>query len=214
MQALLLALKLKVGAAAHAVGAEGHPLLQDLPHAHHPGLAAHQHVEVAGKAVLHGGGAVELLHELVRVLAALQVDGQLQAVQVGLVPHVADFFDAAGLHQIGDLIHDGLHRGGGGNLRHLNAVALFFIAVHGAHLDAAPALLVHLFHLGCVVQNLAAAGEIRGGQRHRQIGVLILHQGHGGLAQLRQVERADVGGHAHGNAQGVVGQNGGEGHGQ
>ena len=42
----------------------------------------------------------------------------------------------------------------------------------------------------------------------------ILHQGHGGGAQLCQIEGADVAGHADCNAQGIVGQNGGEGHGQ
>ena len=40
----------------------------------------------------------------------------------------------------------------------------------------------------------------------------VLHQGHGGGAQLCQIERADVAGHAHRDAQRVVGQNGGEGH--
>ena len=41
--------------------------------------------------------------------------------------------------------------------------------------------------------------------------VLVLHQRHGGGTQLRQIEGADVAGHAHRNAQRVVGQNGGEG---
>ena len=38
----------------------------------------------------------------------------------------------------------------------------------------------------------------------------VLHQGDGGVAQLRQIERADVAGHADGDAQCVVGQDGGE----
>ena len=42
----------------------------------------------------------------------------------------------------------------------------------------------------------------------------ILHEGNGGVAQLRQIEGADVAGHADGDAQRIVGQNGGEGHGQ
>ena len=42
----------------------------------------------------------------------------------------------------------------------------------------------------------------------------ILHEGDGGVAQLRQIEGTDVAGHADGDAQRIVGQNGGEGHGQ
>ena len=41
--------------------------------------------------------------------------------------------------------------------------------------------------------------------------VLVLHQCHGGGAQLRQIEGTDVAGHAHRDAQRVVCQNGGEG---
>ena len=41
--------------------------------------------------------------------------------------------------------------------------------------------------------------------------VLVLHQRHGGGTQLRQIEGTDVAGHAHRDAQRIVGQNGGEG---
>ena len=33
----------------------------------------------------------ELLHQLVRIGAALEINGQLQTVQVGLIPHIGDF---------------------------------------------------------------------------------------------------------------------------
>ena len=56
VQALLLALQIVVGAAAHALGAEGNPLVQDAAHAQHLGLARNQHVKVAGEAVLQRCG--------------------------------------------------------------------------------------------------------------------------------------------------------------
>ena len=52
MQALLLALQIVVGAAAHALGAERDPLIQNAAHPQHLGLARNQDIEVAGKAVL------------------------------------------------------------------------------------------------------------------------------------------------------------------
>ena len=77
VQALLLALQIVVGAAAHALGAEGDPLVQDAAHAQHLGLARNQHVKVAGEAVLQRRGLVQARHQLVGVLAALQINRQL-----------------------------------------------------------------------------------------------------------------------------------------
>ena len=73
-------------------------------------------------------------------------------------------------------------------------------------------MLVNFTHLRFIVQDLSAAHKVRGRHGSGNVVVRVLHQGHGGGAQLGQVERADVAGHAHGDAQGVVGQNGGEGH--
>ena len=212
MQAFLLALQIVVGAAAHALRAERDPLQQDLPHAQHFGLPGDQHVEVAGEVVLQRGGLEQPRHQLVRVLSALEVDGQFQAVQVGFVAHVADLADLAQLDQLGDLVHDGLHRGGGGNMGHVDAVVGFVVAPPGAYPHAAAAVFQHVLHLGCVVQDGAAAYKIGGGQNLFQFGVRVFHQRDGGAAELRQVERTDVGRHAHGDAQRVVGQDRGEGH--
>mgnify|MGYP000444189603 CR=1 FL=1 len=97
VQTLLLALQIIVGAAAHAFGAECDPLQQNLAHAQHAGLAADQHIEVAGKGVLQRRQLVELGHQLIRVHAPLQIDGQLQAGEVGLIPHIRDLFRLARL---------------------------------------------------------------------------------------------------------------------
>ena len=212
MQALFLAVQVVVGAAAHAFHAERRPLLQDLPHAHDPGLTGHQNVEVGAEAVLQRGGLEQLGHQLVGVHAALEVQRELQAVQVGLVAHIADLFDLAGLDQLGNLVHDGFHRGGGRDLGDLDHIFAGHHVVAGAHLHAAAAMLVNFTHLRFIVQDLAAAHKVRGRHGSGNVVVGVLHQGHGGGAQLGQVERADVAGHAHGDAQRIVGQNGGEGH--
>ena len=83
--------------------------------------------------------------------------------------------------------------------------------VAGAYLYAAAAVLVNFTHLRFIIHDLAAAHKVRGGHGGADIVVLVLHQRHGGGTQLRQIEGADVAGHAHRNAQRVVGQNGGEG---
>ena len=211
VQALFLAVQVVVGAAAHALHAEGRPLLENFAHAHHAGLAGHQNIEVSAEAVFQRGSLKQLCHQLVGIHAALEVQCQLQAVQVGLVTHVADLLDLAGLDQLCDLVHDGLHRGGWRDLGDLDHVFAQHHIVAGAYLHAAAAVLVNFTHLRFIVQNLTAAHEVRGRHGGGDVVVLVLHQGHGGGAQLCQIERADVAGHAHSDAQRVVGQNGGEG---
>ena len=122
VQALALALQVEPGAAAHTLGAECGPLPQDLPHAHDPGLTGDQDVKVAAEAVLQRRDLIEFGHQLVRIYAPFQVQRQLQAVEVGLVPHITDLPDLARLDQFCDLIHDGFHRGGGGDLGHLDDI--------------------------------------------------------------------------------------------
>lgn len=134
-----------------ALHPEGRPLLQDLPHAHDPGLARDEDVEVAAEAVFQRGSLEELGHQLVRVHAPLEVEGELEAVQVGLVTHIADLLDLARLDQLGDLVHDGFHRGGGRDLGDLDHIFARHGGVAGAHLHAAPAILEDVPHLGFVV---------------------------------------------------------------
>ena len=210
VQPLFLAVQIIVGAAAHALNAEGRPLLQNLPHAHDPGLTGHQNVEVAAEAVLQRGGLEQLCHQLVGIHAALEIQRQLQAVQVGLIAHIADLLDLAGLDQLCDLVHDGFHRGGGRDLGDLDHIFARHCIVAGAHLYAAAAVLVNFTHLRFIIQNLAAAHKVRGGHGGADIVVLVLHQRHGGGAQLCQIEGTDIAGHAHRDAQRIVCQNGGE----
>ena len=128
----------------HAVGAPRRPFLQDLPDTQHLGAAGDQHVEVAGKGVLQRCQLVELGHQLVRVHAPLQVDGQLQAGEVGLIPHIRDFLRLARLDQLRHLVQNGLHCGGVGDLVNFQQVLVLHIAVLGPHPDAAPARIVNV----------------------------------------------------------------------
>ncbi len=109
----------------------------------------------------------ELLHELLRVHAALEVDRELEAVQVRLVAHVGDLADLAGLDQLRDLVNDDLGRGRVGDLVDLNEIPFPDVAPAGADAEAAAAGLVDLQHLRRVVEDLAAGREIRRGQQSR-----------------------------------------------
>ena len=91
---------------------------------------------------------------------------------------------------------------------------IWVISIPRPHLDAAPSCLKDLPHLGRVVQDLAAAHKVGGGHGRADVVLRVFDEGDGGGAQLGQVERADVAGHAHRDAEGVVGQNGREGDGQ
>ena len=214
VELLPLLLQIVIGAAADALHPEGGPLLQKLPHPQHPGHAPNEHVEVAGKAVLQGGELKQLLHQLVRVGAPLQVDGDFQAVQTGLVPDVGNLLHLALLHQVDDPLHNHLDGGGGRDLGHVDAVLALVIGIAAAHPKAAPAGLVDLPHLLPVEEDLAAAGKVRGLHGGEQVRLGVPDQGDGGAAHLLQVEGADVAGHAHGNARVGVDQHTGEGGGQ
>ena len=195
-------------------GPPGSPLLQDLPHPQHLGSTGDQHVEVAGKGVLQGCQLVELGHQLVRVHAPLQVDGQFQAGEVRLVPHVGDLFRPARLDELRHLVQDGLHGGGVGDLVDLDEILLFDVAVLGPDPDAAPAGLIDLPDGVPVEDQLSAGGEIRRQQGLHQVAVRVLQIGDGGVADLLQIEPTELGGHAHGDAAVGGHQNVGEGGGQ
>ena len=200
VQLFLFLLELEEHPAPHTFAAPGRPLLQDFAHAQHLGHSGDQDVEIAGIAVHQGGHAAELRHQLVRVCAALEVDGQLEAGEVGLVAHVVDLADLAGLDQLLHLVHNGLGGGGVRDLVDLNDVFFFQIAPFGPDLERAAAGLVDLRHLQRIVEDLASCGKVRRRQGLQQVAVRVPDPGDGGLAYLPQVEPADVAGHTHGDA--------------
>jgi len=214
VQLVLFLLHHEVDPPPDGPGPPGSPLLQDLPHPQHLGSTGDQHVEVAGKGVLQGCQLVELGHQLVRVHAPLQVDGQFQAGEVRLVPHVGDLFRPARLDELRHLVQDGLHGGGVGDLVDLDEILLFDVAVLGPDPDAAPAGLIDLPDGVPVEDQLSAGGEIRRQQGLHQVAVRVLQIGDGGVADLLQIEPTELGGHAHGDAAVGGHQNVGEGGGQ
>ena len=214
MELLLLLPQGELGRPPDAVRPPGGPPVQNLPHPHDLGHAVHQNVEVTGEGVLEGGGAEELLHELVRVGAPLQVNGQLQTRQVGLIPHVGHLPDLAQLDELGHLVQDGLGGGGVGNLINFNEVFTLHIPPFGPDLKGAPAGAVDVLHLLPVVEQLSPGGKVRGPESVQQVGLGVPDPGDGGLTDLGEVEPAEVGGHAHGNAHVGRDQNIGKGGGQ
>ena len=183
-----------------ALCAPGAPLLQQLPDPQDLGRPGDEDVEVAGDGILQRGGPVELGHELVRVHAPLEVDGQLQAVQIRLVPHVGDFLQLPGLDQLRHLVQDGLHGSGVGNLVDFHHVLALHVPVLAPDADGALAGAVDLLHSSLVVDHLPSGGKVGAQEDGGQVAVRIFQIGDGGVADLAQVKPAQLGGHAHGDA--------------
>ena len=200
MELLPLLVEDIVHPALDAVGAPRRPLREDLPDPHDLGHTGNEDVEVAAHRVLQGGQAEQLGHQLVRIHAALQVDGQLQTAQVRLVPHIGDLLDLAGLHQLRHLVQYRLNGGGVGDLVDLDDVFLFVVPPAGADLQAAPPRGVDAPQLVAVADDLPAGGEVRRQQGGGDIVVGVFQTRDGGVAHLAQIEAADLAGHAHGDA--------------
>ena len=207
-------LLLVVDAAADAFGAPCGPLLNDLPHAEHPRHASNEQVEVAAEGIRQRRRAHELLHELVGIHAALEVDRQLHAGQIRLVAHIVDLADLARLDQLRDLINDRLRRRGIGDLIDLDEIALLDIAPAGADTNAAATGAVDLRDLLRCVEDLTARGEVGRGHILHQIAVRVFDPRGSRLADLAEVKRADVTRHADRNAHIRRGENVREGGGQ
>ena len=160
-----LFLQVEEHAPADALHAPGDPLVEDLAHAHHARVAGDEDVEVAGEAVAQRREPEELLHDLLGICAALEVDGELQAAEVGLVAHVGHLTQLARLDEFGHLVDDGLDGRGIRDLVDLDDVFLRQVPPAGAHLHAAAAGAVDLGHLVTVVQDLAAGRKVRRRER-------------------------------------------------
>ena len=165
MKLCFFLLHIAVDPAADALCAPGGPLVQNFANSHDPGHTADEDVEIAGKAVAQGGHLHKLCHEFIRIHAPLQVNGDLQAFLTGLITHIGDLPDLAALDQLRHFIDDGFHRGGVGDLQHLDDVFLFEILPFGAYLKGAAACAVDGFQLSAVIDQLTAGWKIGGDQR-------------------------------------------------
>ena len=214
MELVALFAQVKMRAAAHAFDAERHPLLQQVAHAEHARDARDQHVEVAGEAVLQGRKLKQALHQAVRVYAALQVNGDLQPIQARFIADVGNLLELAVLYQIHHFFDNRFHRGCGGNLRDVDAVDGFVVAIPRAHAEAAASGPVNLLDGLCIVNELASAGEVRRQQGGGDVVLRVAHQGNRRLADLRQVKWADGTRHANRDARVGIDQHGREARGQ
>ena len=160
VQALGLLAQVEVHATARGLDAPCDPLVQDLAHAHHAGVPVDQHVEVARERILQRGDAIELCHELLGIDAALQVDGDAQAGEVGLVADVGDLAHLALLGELDDAVDDHVGLGGIGDLVDLDDALFGDPAPPRADLEAAQARLDDALHLLAAVDDLAAGGEV------------------------------------------------------
>ena len=174
--------------------------MQDLAHAHNTGIAVDEHVEVARERILKRGQAIELGHELVGVDAALKVDGDAQAREVGFVADIGDLLDLALLGELDDALDDDIGLGGVGDLVDLDDALFGNPTPAGADLEAAQAGLNNLLHLLAVVDDLAAGREVGHGHVLEQVAVGILQVVHRCGTDLVEVEAADVGRHSDADA--------------
>ena len=76
----------------------------------------------------------------------------------------------------------------GGNLRDVDAVDGFVVAIPRAHAEAAASGPVNLLDGLCIVNELASAGEVRRQQGGGDVVLRVAHQGNRRLADLRQVK--------------------------
>ena len=169
MQLVLLLVEVKEHTAANAFGAPRRPLIEQLGYAEYARHACDQHVEVAGEAVLQGSHLHQLGHQLFRVGAALEVDGDLQTGKVGLVAHIGNLAHLAVLDQLGDLVDDGLDGGRVRNLRDLDQVVPLVVRPFCTHLERAASGAVDGTHFRFIVDEVAAGGNIRRGQRGKDV---------------------------------------------
>lgn len=97
MQLILALGQIVKSAPTHAFYAEGDPFIEQLFHTQHARHSGDQHIEVAGKRILQRRDTEKLLHELLRVYAALEINGQLHTGKAGFIAHIADLTNHAGL---------------------------------------------------------------------------------------------------------------------
>ena len=85
---VLLFVQIKINPAAHALYTERSPLLQKLANTQNPRSAADKHIEVTAEAVLQSCHLIELLHKLVGICAAFQIDCNLKSVKTRFVTDI------------------------------------------------------------------------------------------------------------------------------
>ena len=144
MELVLLLLQVKISPAADAFDTESDPFTEKLPDSQYSGHSGDQHVKVAGEGILQRRHAEKLQHQLFRIHAPLQINGDFQAVQPGFIPDIRNLLQLALLYQFDDFLDDGLAGGRRRDAGHVYAVSGLVVGIPRPHLDAAAAGGVHL----------------------------------------------------------------------
>ena len=165
------------------------------------------------EGLLHAGVLVELVEDDFVLGAALELDDDAHAVAVGLVADVGDVVDDLFVDELGDALDEvGLVDlvGDLGDDDGLAAAGDLLEAALGAHHEAAAAGGVGLAEVAAAVEE-AAGGEVGAldvleadVEVGAGVGLLLVEQGDGGVEDLGEVVRRDVGRHADGDAGAAV----------
>ncbi len=159
---------------------------------------------------------VELVDDDVRIGVALEVDDDAALVlPAGMVVGVADVLDGIPLHRLGDGFDDGLADHAVGDLVDDDdrLAALGLLDVHLGAEGQPPAAALVAFDNAIPPADGAAGGEIRARDDLDQLGqraVGMIDDVRDGVADLAQVVRQEIAGHAHGDAGRAVHQQVGE----
>ncbi len=184
---------------------EGDVRLDHLGEVERAGHAADQRDVDDPESRLHLGVLVELVEHDHRDGLALELDDQPHTRAIRLVAQVADLGDLLGLHEIDDVVDQ---RGAVDLVRQLRdddgaPVALELLGVRlGADADAAAAGAVGLFE-PAGAEDHAAGREVRPLDELHQVvggGLRVVDHVQGGVDDLTEVVRRNVGGHADGDA--------------
>ncbi len=190
------------GPAAHHVDAVFDEVADRLHQAHFFRLVIGDGQEDHAEALLHLRVLVELVEHDLRFGAALQFDDDAHTVAIGLIANVADVVDDLIVGEFGDTLDHArlVHLVGNfGDHDGLPPAADVFDSGLSTHHETAAPSLVGVDDAALAV-NEAAGGEIRSlHELHhfRQASLGIVHQSDGGVDDLSQIVRRDVGRHAH-----------------
>ena len=198
MQLILFLAQIVHQLALQAGQAEFDPLAQNFDDSHRARHGVDQYIEIATEVILQWRQLEELGHQLVWIYSAANVQRQLKAAQVDLVAKIGDFLDLALLIERGQLGDDQLNGGRVGNLNDVNAALFLIVNVARTHFDRSRTRGVDLFHFLPIVKDHAASRKVGSfDQLHDLVyrKAWLAQQCDGTVADLRQIEGADVGRH-------------------
>ena len=208
------------GAAGDHVAPMAQEVLDELLEVQGARLAVHQGDHVDAEDRLQLAVLEQVVQHHLGDLVAFEIEDHAHAVLVGLVAHLRDALDLLLLHQLGDALEHArlvdLIRDLGDDDGLAVAALLGLDVGAGTHHDPAAAGAVALADAADAVDD-GRGGEVRPRDVLHEVvdrEGRVVDQGQAGVADLAQVVRRDIGGHAHRDARGAVDQQVGDAAGQ